>query len=189
MVEDGLVLSTGNFHTPALSLAFENLGLALAQAASASAARFIQLTGSSRSGLPRYLSPVGGRSAGFVPMQKTVTALMASIRHKANPVTLDFLAVSEGVEDHATQAVMTVRKLSEMLPLWRLLVACEMVAAAQAVDLREGHVCGSGTRLAYDMIRRVVPMLHEDRPLGDDVSLLAGHLESAQASAPSASQP
>ncbi len=188
MVEDGLVLSTGNFHTPALSLAFENLGLALAQAASASAARFIQLTGSSRSGLPRYLSPVGGRSAGFVPMQKTVTALMASIRHKANPVMLDFLAVSEGVEDHATQAVMTVRKLSEMLPLWRLLVACEMVAAAQAVDLREGHVCGSGTQLVYDMIRRVVPMLHEDRPLGDDVSLLAGHLESAQASAPSDSQ-
>ncbi len=176
MVEDGLVLSTGNFHTPALSLAFENLGLALAQAASASAARFIQLTGSSRSGLPRYLSPVGGRSAGFVPMQKTVTALMASIRHKANPVMLDFLAVSEGVEDHATQSLMTVRKLGEMLSLWRLLVACEMVAAAQAVDLREGHVCGSGTQRAYDMIRDVVPMLSNDRPLGEDVSSLAALL-------------
>ena len=53
-------MSTGNFHTAALSLAFETLGLAIAQCAAASAARFIQLTGSGRNGLPKYLSPVGG---------------------------------------------------------------------------------------------------------------------------------
>jgi histidine ammonia-lyase len=86
--DDDMVLSTGNFHTPSLSLAFETLGLAIAQCAAACAARFIQLTGSGRNGLPRYLSPVGGASAGFVPLQKTVTAILAAIRHKANPVML-----------------------------------------------------------------------------------------------------
>ncbi len=176
IADEGRVLSTGNFHTPVLSLACESLGLAVAQAASASAARFIQLTGSGRNGLPRYLSPVGGPSAGFVPMQKTVTALMASIRHKANPVMLDFLAVSEGVEDHATQSLLTVRKLGEMLTSWRLLIACEMVAAAQAVDLRQGHRCGVGTRRTYEMIRSMTPALQEDRSLGEDVSALADHL-------------
>jgi histidine ammonia-lyase len=177
IVDEGQVLSTGNFHTPALSLAFENLGLALAQAAAASAARFIQLTGSGRNGLPRYLSPVGGPSAGFVPMQKTVTALMASIRHQANPVMLDFLPVSEGVEDHATQSLLTVRKLGEMLISWRLMISCEMVAAAQAVDLRQGHRCGTGTQKTYEMIRTMVPALQEDRSLGEEVSALASHLE------------
>lgn len=176
IVDEGRVLSTGNFHTPALSLAFENLGLALAQAASASAARFIQLTGSGRNGLPRYLSPVGGASAGFVPMQKTVTALMASIRHKADPVMLDFLPVSEGVEDHATQTLLTVRKVAEMLISWRLLIACEMAAAAQAVDLQQRHRCGQGTRRTYEMIRSMAPALQEDRSLGEDVSALANHL-------------
>jgi len=176
IVDEGRVLSTGNFHTPALSLAFENLGLALAQAASASAARFIQLTGPGRNGLPRYLSPIGGPSAGFVPMQKTVTALMASIRHKANPVMLDFLAVSEGVEDHATQSLLTVRKLGEMLTSWRLLIACEMVAAAQAVDLRQGHRCGAGNQATYEMIRNRMAVIQEDRSLGDDVSALADYL-------------
>jgi histidine ammonia-lyase len=176
IVEEGRVLSTGNFHTPAISLAFENLGLALAQAASASAARFIQLTGSGRNGLPRYLSPVGGASAGFVPMQKTVTALMASIRHKANPVMLDFLAVSEGVEDHATQSLLAVRKLGDMLASWRLLICCEMTAAAQAIDLRQGHRCGAGTQKTYEMIRNMVPSLQEDRSLGEDVSVLANDL-------------
>jgi histidine ammonia-lyase len=176
IVEENRVLSTGNFHTPALSLTFENLGLALAQAASASAARFVQLTGQGRNGLPRYLSPVGGPSAGLVPMQKTVTALMALIRHGANPVMLDFLPVSEGVEDHATQSLLSIRKLGAMLGSWRLLIACEMVAAAQAVDLRQGHSCGAGTRATYAMIRTKVAMIQEDRSLGDDVSALADYL-------------
>ncbi|TDK32146.1 histidine ammonia-lyase [Rhizobium deserti] len=179
IVEERRVLSTGNFHTPALALAFENLGLALAQAAAASAARFIQLTGVGRNGLPRYLSPIGGPSAGFVPMQKTVAALLASIRHKANPVMLDFLPVSEGVEDHATQSLLTIRKLGQMLTSWRLLIACEMVAAAQAVDLRQGHHCGAGTRTTYEMIRSKVLVLCEDRSLGEDVWALASHLEGA----------
>ncbi|WP_292127180.1 aromatic amino acid lyase, partial [Mesorhizobium sp.] len=77
LANDSLVLSTGNFHTASLSLAFETLGLAIAQCAAASAARFIQLTGSTRHGLPKYLSPIGGASAGFVPLQKTVTAILA----------------------------------------------------------------------------------------------------------------
>ncbi|MBR7559863.1 aromatic amino acid lyase, partial [Mycobacterium tuberculosis] len=81
----------------------------------ASAARFIQLTGSGRNGLPRYLSSVGEASAGFVPLQKTVTALVGAIRHKANPVLLDFLPVSEGVEDHATQTLLAVAKCADML--------------------------------------------------------------------------
>ncbi|TWF58452.1 HAL/PAL/TAL family ammonia-lyase [Neorhizobium alkalisoli] len=176
ILDEGRVLSTGNFHTPALSLAFETLGLAIAQAASASAARFIQLTGSGRNGLPKYLSAVGGPSAGFVPMQKTVTALLADIRHKANPVMLDFLAVSEGVEDHATQSVLAMRKVGEMLGSWQLLIACEMLAAAQAVDFREGHRCGAGTQEAYELVRGVAAFATEDRPLGVMVSALAERL-------------
>jgi histidine ammonia-lyase len=166
------VLSTGNFHTPALALAFETLSLAIAQSAAASAGRFIQLTGAGRNGLPRYLSPVGGASAGFVPMQKVVTGLMAQIRHKANPVMLDFVPVSEGVEDHATQSALTVRKCAEMLDLWRQLIACEMLAAAQGVDLRPGHRCGHGTAKTHALIRKLVPVLDEDRALGEDAMVI-----------------
>jgi len=184
LVEEERVLSTGNFHTPSLSLTFETLGLAIAQSAGAAAARFIQLTGSGRSGLPRYLSPVGGPSAGFVPLQKTVAALMASIRHKANPVMLDFLSVSEGVEDHATQSALAVQKLADMLDLWRFLIACELLAAAQAVDQRPGHRCGEATARIYAMVREAVPPMHEDRPLGEDVAVLASRiLDAGQAGA------
>ncbi|CAN7358349.1 histidine ammonia-lyase [Phyllobacterium sp. LjRoot231] len=173
IIDEDRVLSTGNFHTPSLALAFETLGLAIAQAALASAARFIQLTGSGRNGLPRYLSPVGGASAGFVPLQKTVTALVGAIRHKANPVLLDFLAVSEGVEDHATQTPLAVAKCADIVDLWRHLVACEMLAAAQAIDLKPGYRCGKGTTETYEYVRETSGRLEEDRALGGDVSELA----------------
>lgn len=172
IIEEERVLSTGNFHTPALALAFETLGLAIAQAAAASAARFIQLTGSSRNGLPKYLSAAGGPSAGFVPLQKTVVALLAAIRHKANPVMLDFLPVSEGVEDHATQSPLVVSKSAEMIDLWRQIVACELLAAAQTVDLKPEHNCGSGTSQIHGFVRNSSAQIVEDRALSDDLSQL-----------------
>jgi histidine ammonia-lyase len=170
--DDELVLSTGNFHTAALSLAFETLGLAIAQCAAASAARFIQLTGSGRNGLPKYLSPVGGASAGFVPLQKTVTSILAAIRHKANPVMLEFLAVSEGVEDHATQTPLAVAKCAGMILLWRRLIAFELMAAAQAVDLRDSFTLAPRTTAIHTATRALVPALKEDRPLGIDAEAL-----------------
>lgn len=176
VLEERRVLSTGNFHTPALALAFESLGLAIAQAALASAARFVQLTGSGRNGLPRYLTPVGGASAGLVPLQKTVAALIAQIRHEANPVMLDFLPVSEGVEDHATQTPLVVSKCARIIDLWRHVIACELLAASQAVDLKPGHRCGSGTSQTYRFVRDTVPKLVEDRALGEDVATIAERL-------------
>jgi len=178
LAEDELVMSTGNFHTASLSLAFETLGLAIAQCAAASAARFIQLTGSTRHGLPKYLSPVGGASAGFVPLQKTVTAILAAIRHKANPVMLDFLPVSEGVEDHATQTPLAVAKCAEMIVLWRRLIAFELMAAAQAVDLREGMALAPATGAIHAAVRSHVATLKEDRPLGIDSEALYAALAS-----------
>ncbi|MBZ9967691.1 histidine ammonia-lyase [Mesorhizobium sp. BR1-1-2] len=170
--DDELVLSTGNFHTASLSLAFETLGLAIAQCAAASAARFIQLTGSGRNGLPKYLSPVGGASAGFVPLQKTVTSILAAIRHKANPVMLDFLPVSEGVEDHATQTPLVIAKCAAMVALWRRLIAFELMAAAQAVDLRDGLTLAPHTAAIHTAIRALMPTLREDRPLGIEADAL-----------------
>ena len=180
LTDDGVVVSTGNFHTAAMSLAFETLGLAVAQAAAACAARFIQLTGSARNNLPKYLSPLGGTSAGFVPLQKTVTAIVAAIRHEANPVMLDFLPVSEGVEDHAAQTPLVVAKCARMIELWRRLIALELMAATQAVDLRGTIELSPGTAQVHQGVRSIVARLQEDRPLGTDAESLYAALSSGK---------
>ena len=164
VAEDGFVASTGNFHGPALALAFEGLGLGVGQAAVACAARFTQLTGPGRNGLPRNLSRRGGASAGFVSLQKTAAALLAGIRHAAHPVVLDVVPVSEGVEDHATQAPLAVAKAAVILDLWRRLIALETMAAAEAVDCRGASRLGTGTAAVQAWVRSLVAPLEADRP-------------------------
>lgn len=173
VTEEGFVASTGNFHAPGLALAFETLGLAIGQASAASAARFTQLTGPGRNGLPRNLSRRGGTSAGFVSLQKTAAALLAGIRHAAQPVVLDILPVSEGIEDHATQAPLAVAKCGTIIDLWRRIVALEAMAAAEAVDCRGGQTLGTGTAIFHAEVRRVVEPLDADRPLGAEAERLS----------------
>ncbi|OGB88714.1 MAG: histidine ammonia-lyase [candidate division NC10 bacterium RIFCSPLOWO2_12_FULL_66_18] len=167
--DDGAILSTGNFHVPALALGFDLLGLALAQVASLATGRVIQLMSPAASGLPLFLSPYGGTRTGFATLQKTLTALRAEIRHLANPASLDFLPVSEGVEDHATMAPLTVRKAGEIVAGLTAILAIELMVAAQAVDLRDSLRLGRGTRTAYTVLREVVQPLDEDRVIGPDV--------------------
>jgi histidine ammonia-lyase len=175
LADEGEVLSNGNFHVPLLALAFEQVGLALTQLVTLSAYRALKVMSGPFSGLPAFLSPRPGISSGFAPLQKTLVAHVAEVRHRANPVSLDFLPVAEGVEDHAAHAPLAVRKAGQSVAAARYVLAIELVAAAQAIDLRaraegsSGPRLGVGTRAAYEAIRKVVAPLEEDRPLGPDV--------------------
>ena len=96
LVDDDEMLSSGNFHTPLLALDFDALAIAIASHAAASAQRVVKLMTPALSGLPAYLSPVGGASCGYVPLQKTAAALLGEIRHLANPASLDAIAALRG---------------------------------------------------------------------------------------------
>jgi histidine ammonia-lyase len=100
-----------------------------------------------------------------------LAALWGEIRRLANPASLDYMPVSAGIEDHATQALAAVEKLATLVDRVRYLVAIELVIAAQALDLRGIAVAslGSGPLRAYARVREAVPMLDGDRPLGPDI--------------------
>ncbi|MCY7305200.1 MAG: aromatic amino acid lyase [Rhodoferax sp.] len=164
----GDMLSTPNFHTPGIALAFDSMAIAITQLASASVQRIIKLQTPQLSGLPKYLSPVGGASVGFNAMQKTAAALHAAIRLKATPASLDAVVVSDMVEDHAAHAMLCIRKLDEQLQLYQYLVAVEAMLAAQALDLRGSVTPGAGSGAVSRTVRSVVATLTHDRPGGLD---------------------
>ncbi len=164
------MLSTPNFHTPALALALDALAIAHVHLATASAQRILKLMNPHLSGLPKYLSPVGGASAGLLPLQKTVASLLAEIRLHAQPASLDAISVSEMVEDVAPQTPLTARKLATQIDLLRWLIAIEALVAAQAADLRKPESLGRVAKMLHDAIRAIVPPLHEDRATGPDVA-------------------
>ncbi|MEO8546328.1 MAG: aromatic amino acid lyase [Betaproteobacteria bacterium] len=175
----GDMLSTPNFHTSVLALAFDAMAIALTQLASAAVQRIIKLQTPHLSGLPKYLSPVGGASVGYNALQKTAAALHAEIRLQATPASLDAIVVSDTVEDHATHALLAVRKLDTQLRLLQQLMAIEALVAAQAVDLRPGVRLGAGTACVHACVRSVVPMLQQDRPPGRDAMAVSDALRDA----------
>ena len=165
------LLSTGNFHVPGLALAHEMLGLAVAQVATLAVERCMRLLAPAASGLPLQLTRHGPQQSGFATAQKPLTALANDIRHLANPACLDFLPVSESVEDHATMAPRSVAKLDEIRERLVPLIAIEAVIAAQAVDLRPPDVrstLGAGARRMYDGVRARSAFLDDDRSLAPD---------------------
>jgi len=166
-----IMLSNGNFHIAGLGLAFDTLGLALAQAAMLCVQRCQKLFSPSLSGLPLQLTRHGPEHSGFATLQKTLVALYGAIRQLANPASLDGVPVSETVEDHSTMAPQSVAKAGAMVPHLRMLAAVELLAAAQAVDLRglPRDALGAGPARAYASVRARVPMLDTDRPQGPDV--------------------
>lgn len=178
LADDGLIVSTANFHTPAIALAFDMLAIVNTHLATAAGYRIIKLMNPALSGLAKYLSPVGGASTGFNSLQKTVSYLHAEIRLKATPGSLDSLPVSDAVEDHAPHTPLTIRKLEEQLLPLRLLIAIEALVAAQAVDLRGDVRLAPVTRLLFDAIRAEVPRLTQDRPTGPDVDCVCSLMRS-----------
>ena len=176
LLDDGDILSTGNFHTPLLALALDTLARALTQVAILSASRTARLLMAHLSGLPAYLSPRGPGRSGFAPLIKTAEALLAEIEHLATPVRGGLSLAIGGVEDHMTHAPQAAQKLTELLWRFRLVVAIELLVAAQAVELRGIDRLGRGTARAQAAVRGIAPPLDDDRPLGTDVERIAAEL-------------
>jgi histidine ammonia-lyase len=163
--ETARVLSNGNFLVLGIALAFEHLAIALAHATAFSVARSRALMSQRMTGLPGTLVQSAAPQTGLSILQETATNLQTQIRLRANPSSLDFAPIADGVEDHATNAMDAVAKVERDVEDAWTIAAVELLAAAQAVDLRAGIRLGNGTRRAHQIVRRAAPMLTEDAPL------------------------
>ena len=177
LVAAGELMSTVNFDTTATALAFESLGLALSHVAAIQVFRSTKLMSPGFSGLPRFLTPMAGARTGFATVQKTASALEATIRHLAQPLGALTAPVADGVEDYAPMTPRVVEKTHDIVRHLARLAAIEFVTAAQAIDLRgdlQGALTlGRGTARAFAIVRRHVKKLEEDRPTGPDYERLA----------------
>ena len=173
------ILSTGNFHVPALAMALDATAIALSQVAAASCERQARLKTERLSALPSGLSPSARLSSGLSPLSKTAQALSVQIRHLAAPLSIMPTIGADSVEDDSTGATHAALRLREQIERVRLLTAIELIVAAQAVDLAlEGKLAslGVGTGVAHAAVRGCVEMLQEDRPVGPDVERLSAEL-------------
>ena len=172
LIEDDEILSTGNFQTPLLALAMDSLAQGVAQVAALSLSRSGKLLVERLSGLPANLSPHGPSRSGYAPLLKAGEALMAEIRHLANPVPVEPRWAADGVEDDLTNAPLAARKAADAVGRLRLLLAMELAIAVQAVELAAPAKLGPAVAAAMQAVRRVVAPLDEDRALSADIAAL-----------------
>ncbi len=176
LAETDAILSNGNFHTPALALGFDMAALGLSQTANLAVSRLARLLAGRFSDLPNHLTTEPPPAAGMASLTKIAEALAAEIRHDASPVAADPRSGADGVEDDSTNAPLAVTKFARALDRFRLLVAVELVIAAEAVDRAKPAKLGRGPALAHRLVRDLVAPLATDRPLGGDVERVATEL-------------
>jgi histidine ammonia-lyase len=174
LVEEGQVVSNGNFHGQPLAFALDALAMAAAELASISERRLERLVNPSLSeGLPPFLTVEGGLNSGFMIPQYVAAALVSENKALCHPASVDSIPTSAGQEDHVSMGNAAGLKALVVLGNAERAVAIELLAAAQGVEFLAPLEPGAGVGAARRFVRTLSERLHDDRPLGADIERVA----------------
>jgi histidine ammonia-lyase len=172
--EAGAILSGGNFHGEPVALAADQIALALAEIGSLAERRIALLTDPNLSQLPAFLTPQPGLNSGFMLPQIAAAALASENQHLAHPAAIDSRPTSANQEDHVSMATHAARRLLEMTDNAAHIVAIELLAAAQGIELRRPLRSSAPLEEALAKVRQHAAFLSDDRPLAGAIRALAG---------------
>jgi histidine ammonia-lyase len=169
----GEVISGGNFHGQPLAMAADQMAVALATLAGISERRIEQMTNPNSSQLPAFLTKDPGLHSGFMLAQVTAAALASESKALAAPHSVDSIPTSANQEDYVSMGMSAARRLQPMLVNLRHVVAIELLAACQGIDLLAPLHTGAEAQRAYELVRSVSPRLDADRSLATDIAAVA----------------
>jgi histidine ammonia-lyase len=179
LVEEGQIVSNGNFHGQPLAFALDALAIAVAELASISERRVERLVNPSLSdGLPPFLVESGGLNSGFMIPQYVAAALVSENKVLAHPASVDSIPTSAGQEDHVSMGNAAGLKAQGVLDNAERALAIELLAGAQAVEFLAPLTPGKGVRATHDAIRTLSPRLDEDRSLSAEIENVATAIRS-----------
>lgn len=176
LIDDGEVISNGNFLTPGLTVSLEGLSQAAMHLGTGIIGRCSKLLAKRFSDLPDQLT-ADGSGAGFAPVMKTAEAHLARIVQNAQPTAISPSICADGVEDVPTHTHLSAKKLAECLNSLRHMVAIEMLVASQAIDLRKPEWMAPRVENAYKAVRDQVSFLEADRSMAQDIDRIADELK------------
>lgn len=164
------ILSGGNFHGQPLAFAYDIASMAVSELCSISERRLEQLLNPALSGLPAFLTPHEGLNSGYMTAQYLSASVLNENKLLANPSCTDSIPGNAGIEDHVSMGMTSARKLKRIVNNAKTILAVELLAAAQAVDLRKVPRLGKGTSATYAALRKKVPFLDNDRIIAEDIA-------------------
>jgi histidine ammonia-lyase len=177
---DGDVLSGGNFHGEPVAFAMDYLGIALAELASISERRTNRLLNPALNrGLPAFLTRDAGLNSGLMIAQYTQAALVSENKVLAHPASVDSIPVSADQEDHVSMGTIAARKARSITDNATTVVAIELLAAYQAVNILGGEdKLGLATSKLFAQLRTCVPPMDGDRMFIEDINTVRNLIRS-----------
>ncbi|MGB9694945.1 MAG: histidine ammonia-lyase [Caldisericaceae bacterium] len=175
--DDGDVISGGNFHAEPIAFAMDQLSIVLSEIGSITERRVNRLLNPVLSELPPFLSTESGVNSGLMILQYTAASLVSMNKILSHPASVDSIPVSADQEDHVSMGMNSVLKAREVLDNIKRIVAVELIAAAQAVDIVGIDKLGKGTREIYEKVRANVSFAPKDREFAYDLEKIYKALE------------
>jgi len=171
------ILSGGNFHAEPVAFAADNLALAIAEIGALSERRIALMMDANLSGLPPFLVQDGGVNSGFMIAQVTAAALASENKSLAHPASVDSLPTSANQEDHVSMATYAARRLGTMAANTARIVAIELLAAAQGIDLRRPLKTSAVLTKAIALVRSDAAFWDRDRAFAPDLEAIRKRVE------------
>ncbi len=174
LVDEGVLVSAGNFHGQPLAFSLDALAMAVSELASISERRVERLVNPNLSdGLPAFLTTDGGLNSGFMIPQYVAASLVSENKSLCHPASVDSIPTSAGQEDHVSMGNAAGLKAWQVVANSERALAIELLAAAQAVEFLAPLEPGRGARATYELVRSLSPRLRDDRSLGSDIEAVA----------------
>jgi histidine ammonia-lyase len=167
--DTGEVVSAGQFHGQPISMALDYLAIGVTTLANVSERRTEQLVNPDLSHLPAFLTPEPGLNSGFMMAQVTSAALCSENKGLAHPASADTIPTSANQEDHVSMGMWSARKAREVVANTEVVLAIELMCAAQAREFQRELRAGKGAEAVYAALREVVRPLKKDRYLKQDI--------------------
>jgi len=129
------------------------------------------------SGLPPFLVEDGGVNSGFMIAQVTAAALASENKSLAHPASVDSLPTSANQEDHVSMATFAARRLAPMAANTARIVAIELIAATQGVEMRRPLATSERLARAVAVVRSEVAYWDRDRAFAPDLEAIRLRVE------------
>ena len=166
--ESGHLFNSGNFYGGHICMAMDALKPAIANVAHMCERQLELIVDEKYSnGLPANLVDPGRSEEhravqhGFKGMQLACTSLLVEALMRCNPASVYSQSTECHNQDKVSLGVHAARDCAQVIELTEKIVAMQLIALAQAVEIRGADRLGH-TRRAFDFVRERVPYMTED---------------------------
>ena len=183
--EENLALSGANFQGSPVALPMDMVGIAVTMVSVLSERRMNRLNNPALSvGLPPFLTANPGMFSGLMLSQYTADMQIVEQRILSAPASIQSIPAAADQEDFVSMGMNTALKNIQILDNAYGVIGIELMAAAQALDLRTKletpYKFGDGTAIAHKVIRKHVEYLDIDRPLYPDHNKMKALVKSGE---------